>query len=151
MKQQLNEVQKLQKIAGILKENISEAPKSKKDAYLAMRKDVEALRKRGSADKWYTAMRKLTSYRNKLSTQELIELIKDSGVSLNSIKKGLIKTFRDEPFSDPEDVNSAIRGVKAANSLEQMAEEIEDYSSGYFDEASFYDLVQDLIEQGVIK
>jgi len=151
MKQQLNEVQKLQKIAGILKENISEAPKSKKDIYLAMRKDVEALRKRGSADKWYTALKKLTSYRDKLSTQEFIELIKDSGVSLNGIKRGLIKTFRSEPFSDPEDVNRAIQGVKAANSLEQMAKEIEDYSGGYFNEANFYDLVQSLIEQGIIK
>jgi hypothetical protein len=151
MKQQLNEVQKLQKIAGILKESIFEAPNSKKDVYLAMRKDVERLRKRGSADKWFTALRKLTSYRDKLSTQELIELIKDSGVSLNGIKKGLIKTFRSEPFSEPDDVNSAIEGVKAANSLEQMAKEIEDYSSGYFNEKTFYDLVQDLIEQGTIK
>jgi hypothetical protein len=150
MKKQLNEVQKLQKIAGILKENVSEAKKSNKDIYLDLVNSWGSIDKIGYKN-WKTITDKIGAVLRKLSNKEILELIKESGVSLNSIKKELIKTFRDDPFSDRRDVNSAIQGVKIANSIEQMGSEIEDYSGGFFQERDFYLLVLDLIGNGTIK
>jgi hypothetical protein len=151
MKQQINEIQKLQKMAGILKENISEAPKSSKDDYYNMVKIMQSLRGPSNFEKWRKVSNKVDSIKDKLSNKEIIELIKESGISLNGIKKGLITAFRDEPFSDRRDVNSAIAAIKNAASIEQMGTEIEDSSGGSFDERDFYLLVIDLIEQGTIK
>jgi len=151
MKKQLNEVQQLQKIAGILKENISEAPKSGKEAYFDIIKAMQSLKGASNFAKRQKLDDQAYKIKDKLSEKELIEIIKEYQIPLNNIKKGLISTFRDNPFSDRRDVNSAIQGVKAANSLEQMAAEIEDYSGGYFNRRQFYELVIDLIEQNTIK
>jgi|LakMenE18May11ns_1017448.scaffolds.fasta_scaffold9323818_2 hypothetical protein len=113
MKQQLNEVQQLQKIAGILNENF--LAKRKKEADILAKK------------------------------------IKSSGVSLDSIKKGLARTFKDEPFDDPRFVNRTIKGLENAESLEQLAGDVKVDSDGYFDERDLYDLILDLIDQGTIK
>ena len=151
MKQQLNEVQKLQKIAGILKEDISEAPKSGTQAYFDIIKAMQSLKGPSSFQKYQKLDSQAYKIKDKLSEKELIQIIKQYEIPLNNIKKGIVRTFRDEPFSDRRDVNSAIQGVKNANSIEQMGEEIEDYSGGYFNERDFYMLIIDLIEQEIIK
>jgi len=151
MKQQLNEVQKLQKIAGILKESISEAPKSGKQAYFDIIKAIQSLEGPSSFQKYQKLDSQAYKIKDKLSEKELIQIIKEYGIPLNNIKKGLVRTFRDDPFSDRRDVNDTIRGVKNADSIEQMGEEIEDYSGGYFNRRDFYMLIIDLIEQKVIK
>ena len=151
MKQQLNEVQKLQKIAGILKENISEAPKSGKQAYFDIIKAMQSLPGASNFEKRRKLDNQAYKIKDSLSEKELIGIIKLYEIPLNNIKKGLIRTFRDEPFSDRRDVNSAIQGVKNANSIEQMGAEIEDYSGGSFNERDFYMLIIDLIEQKIIK
>jgi hypothetical protein len=151
MKQQLNEVQKLQKIAGILKEDISEAPKSGKDAYFDIIKAMQSLKGASNFAKRTKLDNQAYAIKDKLNSFELIKIIKQYEIPLNNIKKGLIRTFRDDPFSDRRDVNSAIEGVKMANSIEQMGDEIEDYSGGSFNKRDLYMLVIDLIEQGTIK
>ena len=151
MKQQLNEVQKLQKIAGILKESISEAPKSGKQAYFDIIKAIQSLEGPSSFQKYQKLDSQAYAIKDKLNSFELIKIIKQYEIPLNNIKKGLIRTFRDDPFSDRRDVNSAIEGVKMANSIEQMGDEIEDYSGGSFNKRDLYMLVIDLIEQGTIK
>jgi hypothetical protein len=151
MKQQLNEVQKLQKIAGILKEDISEAPKSGKDAYFDIIKAMQSLKGASNFAKRTKLDNQAYAIKDKLNSFELIKIIKQYEIPLNNIKKGLVRTFRDDPFSDRRDVNSAIQGVKMANSIEQMGDEIEDYSGGSFNKRDLYMLVIDLIEQGTIK
>lgn len=112
MKKQLNEVQKLQKIAGIINEN-----------YFAKReKEANILAKK----------------------------IMQTGVSLGSIKKGLARTFRDEPFDEPRFVNRTIRGLKNARDLDHLASDVRVDSDGRFDKRDLYDLILDLIDQGVI-
>lgn len=113
MKQQLNEVQKLQKIAGILNENFF--AKREKEANILAKK------------------------------------IMQTGVSLDSIKKGLARTFRDEPFDEPRFVNRTIKGLKNAEDLDHLASDVEVDSDGYFNKRDLYDLILDLIDQGVIK
>lgn len=113
MKAQLNEVQKLQKVAGILKED------------------------------YFADMQK--------KELDLAQKIKDSGVSLDSIKKGLAYSFKRQPFDEPRFVNRTIIGLKNAQSLEQLAGDIEVDSDGYFNSANLYDLILDLINQGTIK
>jgi hypothetical protein len=81
----------------------------------------------------------------------LAKKIIKSGISLDSIKKGLARTFKDEPFDEPRFVNKTIRGLKNAQSLEQLAGDIVVDSDGFFDKHDLYDLILDLIDQGTIK
>jgi len=141
MKQQLTEVKRMQKLAGILKEDLES------DIRQDLQK-VSGISLPATEDPEYL---KAAKKGRDSATAFLASKVDQSGVSLDSIKKGLISTFRDEPFDEPRFVNRTIQGVKNAEDLDQLVSDAAADSDGFFDKHNLYDLILDLIDQRVIK